>query len=300
MQQKILIINDSSLEGRIMLDLLSYQGYHVNVARSGQEGLSMAKSFEPDVIICDIVLPGMNGLELARLLQEDVDTQKIQIIIASSNNNKQDKLEAFRCGAFDYLVKPLDFDELLLRLEIVLRYKQSIDKLKRRETILRAGSIRDFLTGLYNRQYLDQKMAEELARVKRYGHTFSVLLTDVDFFKQINDRHGHLVGDKILIHLAGRLQLKVRSTDTVCRFGGEEFCIIAPETDSHGAFELAEKLRKTIEKEPVIVSEDFKIPITASFGIAEYEGPEETTKSLLERADRALYNAKKKGRNRVE
>ncbi|KAB2951169.1 diguanylate cyclase [Heliorestis acidaminivorans] len=300
MRQKILIINDSSLEGRIMLDLLSCQGYHVNVARNGHEGLSMARSFDPDLIICDLVLPGLSGLELVNQLKEDLSTKKIEIIFASGSNNKEDKIEAFKLGAFDYLLKPLDYDEMLMRLELALRYKRSIDKLKRRETIIRADSLRDFLTGLYNRQYLDQKMTEELARVKRYGNTFSILLLDIDFFKQINDTHGHLIGDKILIHVAGRLQLKVRSIDTVCRFGGEEFCVIAPETDITGASHLAEKLRKILGQEPVAISKELMIPVTASFGIAEYKGVDDTIQSLLERADRALYNAKKKGRNRVE
>lgn len=297
---KVLVVNDSLLEGRMSQDILTRQGYQVETARDGNEGLDMVRTFQPDVIISDVVLPRLSGLDMARRLKEGSESNEIPLIFASASDSKQDRIESFKAGGSDYITKPIDHEELILRIEIALRHKKAIDHLKRREGILRAGSSRDFLTGLYNRQFIDQKLAEELARVDRYGSTFSLVMMDLDHFKKINDTYGHPVGDKILIAVSGRMKSKVRPTDTVGRFGGEEFCVVAPETDLKGAFSLAEKLRKMVVGEAFPVSEELSIFVTASFGIAECRKQNETVQSLIERADKALYHAKNKGRNRVE
>ncbi|MZP30362.1 diguanylate cyclase [Heliobacterium undosum] len=297
---RVMIVNDSILEGRILLDLLSRRGYQVGIARNGFDALTMARTFHPDVIISDIVLPRMSGLDMIRRLKEGTEGYDIPVIFASSSEAKNDRLECLKAGGSDYIQKPIDHEELILRVEVALRHKTSIDSLKRREGILRAGSLRDPLTGLYNRRYFDQKLAEELARVDRYGSILTLIMLDIDHFKRINDNHGHLVGDKILITMAGRLKLNVRATDTVCRFGGEEFAIIAAETDLKGAFTLAEKMRETVANEPFVVSDDLALTVTSSFGISECKRVNETAQTLIDRADKALYEAKKSGRNRVE
>ncbi|MBM7868176.1 diguanylate cyclase [Heliobacterium gestii] len=297
---RVMIVNDSSLEGRILLDLLSRRGYQVGIARDGIDALTMVKTFQPDVIISDIVLPRMSGLDMVRRLKEAVEDYDIPVIFASSSDAKHDRLECLKAGGSDYIQKPIDHEELVLRVEVALRHKTSIDSLKRREGILRAGSLRDPLTGLYNRRYFDQKMAEELARVDRYGSILTLIMLDIDHFKRINDNYGHLVGDKVLITMAGRLKLNVRATDTVCRFGGEEFAIIAAETDLKGAFALAEKMRETVANEPFFVADGKTLSVTSSFGISQCSRINETSQTLIDRADKALYEAKKCGRNRVE
>ncbi|MTV48861.1 diguanylate cyclase [Heliobacillus mobilis] len=297
---RILIVNDSALEARILMDELSRSGFQVENARDGEMALAMIDSFQPDVIIADIVLPRLNGWDLARRLKENVDTSDVPIIFASSSENKSDRFESLKAGGSDYITKPIDYEELLLRIEVALRHKISIDSLKRREGILRAGSVRDTLTGLYNRRYFDQKLTEELARVDRFGSMLALMMIDIDHFKHINDTYGHLVGDKILINLAGRLNQRVRATDTICRFGGEEFALVAAETDLKGAFVLAEKIREIVSAEAYVISDELTINVTASFGITECRKHNETVQSLIDRADKALYQAKRNGRNRVE
>jgi diguanylate cyclase (GGDEF)-like protein/PAS domain S-box-containing protein len=195
-----------------------------------------------------------------------------------------------------YTAAPMYQDEEKLGVVVVFRDISSQKQMKRQ---LEHLATHDGLTGLKNRRELENKFKAELERAKRYNHCLSVLMTDIDHFKKVNDNYGHLAGDMVLIHFSQVLKKMTRQIDIVGRYGGEEFMIVLPETSQKSAIEVAERLRSYIAEKPIPIQRKQSISITASFGVATYQHGEQTTSQLMEAADQALYRAKEQGRNRV-
>ncbi|MGL1862267.1 MAG: diguanylate cyclase [Pseudodesulfovibrio sp.] len=284
MSTKVLIVDDNDGVRRMIKMHLDIAGdYEAHEAANGEECVKAVRTLQPDVVLLDIMMPVMDGIEACRQLREDPATASVYIIMLTAKAKVEDKVEGLDSGADDYLAKPFAPEELLARIR---RGSKVVDD--------RRIALFDPLTNLYNRRSFDSFFERELARSNRYGSHLSVILVDIDHFKKVNDTYGHPVGDDVLKRLAKILKESIRTSDMVCRWGGEEFVILMPETDLEAAAEKAESVRKSIEA--------YTFPkvgqLTASFGIS-YPLKDEAAMVLFERVDQALYQAKDTGRNRV-
>lgn len=418
-KQKILMVDDEPLNISVVAEIL-FQKYDLLVATNGEKALQIIHSdIKPDLILLDIMMPGMSGFEVAARIKENHKTSHIPIIFLTAKNDNESIVKGFELGAVDYLSKPFQKEELLVRIKNTLQtfnlrntlnraleksqsYVKTIEKQMRlidkniiisstdlkgnitevsdafckisgykKEQLIgkshriikhpemkastfvklwntitqneiwhgeiknrnkngsfywldtmiyplyddldtKVGytaisqnitdkkrveelSITDLLTQLHNRMYLENSFNKEIKRSKRYGHTFTVIMLDIDHFKEVNDTYGHDVGDQILVAISKILSEQIRETDILGRWGGEEFIIICPHTTENEASQLAEKLRCSIELHRF----DTVGQKTCSFGISAFDLNDDDCKEVIKRADEALYVAKKNGRNCV-
>ena len=206
---------------------------------------------------------------------------------------------ALDIGANDYLMRPVDNQELVARVRTQLRRKRYADRLREHVSRSMALAVTDPLTGLFNRRYMTSHLESTLNRASETGKPASLMVLDIDFFKSINDSLGHGAGDAVLRDFAGRIGRNIRGFDLACRYGGEEFVVVMPDTDGRTACMVAERLRRAMATETFDVGTGPPIDLTVSIGVAASQGPGETSEQLIERADKALYAAKHEGRNRV-
>ena len=288
----VLAIDDSELIHRLLKTRLQGERLELHNATSSAEGLKKAVALNPDIILLDIAMDGMNGFELLEKLKEDPRTRNIAVIFISATSEAMDRVKGLDMGAIDFICKPFDAFELKARVRSALRTQHLVKMLEQKAQI-------DGLTGLWNRRYFDQRMIQEISEAKRYSRPLSLVLCDIDRFKRLNDQFGHPFGDFVLDRVAQKLS-GGRTSDIVCRYGGEEFGLILPSTNIQQGHEVAERLR--IEIESILWSNKPDLVVTASFGICDTEnvGEEATPEALLEMTDSALYKAKQAGRNRVE
>jgi diguanylate cyclase (GGDEF)-like protein len=287
--QKVLVIDDSKTIQLTVRTFLKEEAVDIVCASTGEEGLRLATSDAPDVILLDVEMPAPNGFEVCRRLKEDATTARIPIIFLTGSSSTEQKVLGLDLGAVDYVTKPFEPAELSARVRASLRNKYMLDLLAQKAMI-------DGLTGMWNRAYLDQRLATELSLAHRHHRPFSMIMLDVDRFKSINDAHGHPFGDQVLRQVSRLVASGCRSEDIVCRYGGEEFAILAPMTSMDGAKTLAEHLRVAIHGE-VLQHRGAALRISCSFGVAELDL--DGRGSLVELADAALYRAKQSGRNCV-
>ena len=240
---KVLIIDDSPDALRLAQHHLVPEGLEVRCADSGKAGLEMATREGPDLILLDVDMPGLSGLDVCRVLKDDAKLCMVPVIFLSGSGGPDDKIAGLDLGAVDYVTKPFDAFELRARVRSALRTKRLQD-------LLRDYALVDPLTELPNRRALDERLRQEWARLLRHGGHLSVIMADLDHFKQINDRCGHLVGDETLRQVARRLFEGCRQSDMACRYGGEEFVIIAPEAPLDAAVEFADRLRSAVGSRP--------------------------------------------------
>lgn len=203
-------------------------------------------------------------------------------------------------GVNDYLTRPVDKNELIARVRTQLRKKRYADRLRHNVQLSLEMAITDQLTGLHNRRYMSRHLDNLVASARKNGKPISFVIMDIDFFKAVNDSHGHDIGDEVLKEFASRIAANVRGIDLACRYGGEEFVVVMPDTDVEFAYSVAERLRKSVETTPFDISRaPHHLNVTISIGIAGSKMPGDTASALLHRADQALYRAKHDGRNRV-
>ena len=288
----VLAIDDSELIHRLLKTRLQGERLELHNATSSADGLKKAVALNPDVILLDIAMDGMNGFELLEKLKEDPRTRNIAVIFISATSEAMDRVKGLDMGAIDFISKPFDAFELKARVRSALRTQHLVKMLEQKAQL-------DGLTGLWNRRYFDQRMIQEISEAKRYSRPLSLVLCDIDRFKRLNDQFGHPFGDFVLDRVAQKLS-GGRTSDIACRYGGEEFGLILPSTNIQHGHEVAERLR--IEIESILWSNKPDLVVTASFGICDTEnvGEEATPEALLEMTDSALYKAKQAGRNRVE
>ena len=294
----ILVVDDITENIQLLTFALEDDGHCVTAARNGRECLEHVKASLPDLILLDIMMPVMDGMEALRQLKSDGRHRNIPIIMASANDDQERVIQALDIGAHDFVSKPIIFPILAARIRSALRLRQAQQELtKANETLARLASI-DPLTGVYNRRYYYERAEIEFKKSLRYHHPLSVLMLDADHFKSVNDQFGHHMGDSVLIELTRVCTRLTRGSDFMGRLGGEEFAICCPETDLAGAKLLAERIREAIHN-CTVVNEDVKIKFTVSIGVAELTGNDENFDNIHERADQLLYQAKQLGRNRV-
>ncbi len=272
--------------------------YRTLIANNASGALAVLHKTVPDLILLDILLPDINGIELLKKIREDHPADDIPVIIVSILSDIKTKVEGIETGADDYLIKPVDRLEMLARIRANLRKSEAQRRLKSTLEIAAQQAITDPLTGLYNRQYLKNALLREIAHAKRYNKPFSMLMLDIDHFKGVNDTFGHLAGDGVLREIAGILKHNVRASDVAARYGGEEFVAVLTDTDTNGAMAAAEHLRETVARHGFSGVDGRQI--TISIGCTEFRPDDADMDAVIKRADEALYLAKQDGRNRVK
>ncbi|MFI4881840.1 MAG: diguanylate cyclase [Phycisphaerales bacterium JB064] len=287
----VLVVDDSPLVHRLLKARLRDENIELIHAHSGEEALEVICTQEIATVLLDLSMPGMDGFEVLRALGNKDDATHLPIIVLSGQQDSQDKIMAFALGAMDYITKPFDLAELRARLRSALRIHRLVGMLSERAQL-------DGLTGLWNRSHLDERLAQLVLSAERSDRPMSLALLDLDHFKSINDNYGHPAGDAALQGAADVIASTARGSDIPCRYGGEEFAILMPETTPEQARILCERLRQAIEARQWPAHPDRKI--TVSIGVCGAEGASGVApKQWLAEADAALYKAKETGRNRV-
>lgn len=294
----ILIVDDVSKNLQVVGAMLDDVGYATTFATSGKQAIERVKTANPDLILLDLMMPEINGLQVCEHLKADPLYAEIPIIFLTASNESEHLLQAFSQGAVDYVTKPYKAPELLARVKTHLELKYTRDELKQALVELEKLATTDPLTGIANRRHLLTLAEREFQRTHRYNNPFSVLMIDIDHFKLINDNYGHNIGDEALKIMADVTVNALRKVDIFGRFGGEEFVVFLPETQADEALLVAERIREAIATTPIYV-DDQTIHITVSIGVTIYESSEISLDGLLMEADKALYDAKKQGRNQV-
>lgn len=297
--RRILVVDDDKDIRKIVLRTLQMQGYQTFEADSGDAALKAIDSVAPHLVLLDVSMPGVDGVEtLMQLRQRD---NYVSVIFVSAQSSTEDVIRGLDAGADDYLCKPFDVTELLARIRAQLRIKDLNDRLKKANDRLKELVDIDDLTGLFNMRSLYKKLDFELDRARRHDRSMAVLMMDVDHFKRVNDNHDHLFGSWVLAQIGKMIRDNMRKIDFAARYGGDEYLIVMSEITREGASVFAQRLRERIEHTN-FQQDNFSIRLTASIGIA-VANPNEynvDARALVRFADKALYRAKEGGRNRVE
>ena len=291
MRPRVLAIDDSDLVHRLLRARLRHERIDLHSVYTADEGIEAAKNLQPEVILLDIDLEDLDGFEVLARLKADPSTRDIAVIFVSASNETMDRVRGLDLGAVDFVGKPFDVGELKARVRSALRMQRLVKMLAQRAQL-------DGLTGLWNRAYLDDRLEAETASAIRYGNPLSLVLCDLDRFKNLNDTYGHPFGDEVLERTAAILG-SGRSPDVACRYGGEEFALIVPGTDLQETIEVADRHRVRISE--IQWPERPGVYVSASFGVADLSciSGTPTPEKLIMVADQALYRAKNSGRNQV-
>jgi diguanylate cyclase (GGDEF)-like protein len=298
---RVLVVEDSRTQAEWLAQVLSREGYEVVIASDGREAIRRVRSDPPDLVLLDMILPDMDGLEVLRVLKSRTDEQFIPVILLSVKSDLDSRVTGLRIGADDFLAKPFADAEILARAGAMLRIKSLQDQLRTAKEQLEKLSATDGLTGLYNHRHFEERLNEEFRRAQRYSDPVSLVMLDLDHFKSVNDRYGHPFGDRVLRTTAELLRSSLRDPDICARYGGEEFAVILPKTHLQGALAVAERIVRAMRQKVYVVAEgEAELRVTASVGIAFFPSKDVTSSDLLVRfADEALYRAKREGRDKV-
>jgi two-component system cell cycle response regulator len=295
---RILIVEDRPESVAWFNSALEQKNKLVDVS-TFDEALVRARGGDFDLIVVSLGIRNFDGLRLCSHLRSLPEVRNSPILVLVSEGESRKLIQALDMGVNDYLMRPVDRNELLARVRTQLRKKRYSDKLRHNVQLSLEMAITDPLTGLHNRRYMASHL-DTLMKSACPAKPVSFLIMDIDYFKAVNDTHGHDVGDEVLREFANRISANVRGIDLACRHGGEEFVVVMPDTDSGFAFTVAERLRQSIESTPIKISRPpNSLTITVSIGIASSSGAPDVPDALLRRADQALYRAKREGRNRV-
>ncbi len=309
----ILVADDEIAIRELVGEILEGEGHEVTLAEDGEDALEKFKRTWHEIVFSDIRMPKMNGIKLLEAIKEI--NANTQFVVMTSHASIDNSIDALKKGAFDYILKP--FEDLDIVSDAANRAIANLSGIRRQQYLLntlarqnqeldslnkefREMAIRDGLTGLFNHRYAKERLDEEFDRSLRFGRELAVLFMDLDHFKFFNDTHGHQAGDEILQILAGLMMKNVRESDTLARWGGEEFIVIAPETNEEEGGVLAEKIRKAVaehafphaDKQPLGM-------VSLSIGMSSRSEQTENAEKLLRFADDAVYAAKDSGRNRT-
>lgn len=288
-KSNVLIVDDDPDKLHLLEVALRLAGCDVRTARDGEEALSLIDSYQPDLVISDVMMPGLDGFDLARRIRQNPRTKFIPVILQTAAHQKaEDMRRGSEAGALGYITDPTDLNLLLARVRTLLDFKAYLDTCEEE-------AFTDHLTGLPNRRRFERQLDREIERTQRYGRPFCILMLDIDNFKLVNDSHGHEAGDEVIRVTAKILQEGTRGIDLAARVGGEEFAVILTETKLNVALEVADRLRMAIKTAEI----RGEISVTGSFGVAEYPSSWESSRDLIAAADAALYRAKHRGRDCV-
>jgi two-component system, cell cycle response regulator len=296
---RVLVVDDRASSNERLTAMLAAE-QTVEVEADPNQALLRASEGNYDLVIVSLAFENFDGLRLCSQLRSLDRTRNVPILAIADGENHARMVRGLEIGVNDYLVRPIDKNELLARARTQVRKKRYTERLRDNVQMQIELAITDALTGLYNRRYMESHLATLIEQSAARAKSLSVLVLDIDYFKAVNDTHGHEAGDEVLREFALRVKKSIRGIDLACRYGGEEFVVVMPETDKAVATTVAERLRRCIAAEPFAVERGARaIPVTISIGIAALAGRGDTAADVLKRADQALYRAKRDGRNRV-
>lgn len=303
---KIVVLDDNTQNLKLISDVLEDAGYDVSLCLTSNQLLDYLHEEKelPDIIILDVMLPDMDGFEVCKRIKKSERTKDIPVIFLSARTETVDIVYGLGIGGVDYITKPFRPIELVARIQTHIEIKNIRDELKEKNIELvklneqlEEYAIKDPLTKLYNRRMMLTKFDEEISRCKRKNDVFSVILLDIDHFKQVNDNYGHNFGDEVLKIFSNLLMNSKRLEDFVARWGGEEFLLILPHTNGKGAYAVAQRIKEKVSEYEYFYNDE-KLHITATFGIAEFN-KDDTSEKIIKKADYALYYGKENGRNQI-
>ncbi|MCU0733584.1 MAG: PleD family two-component system response regulator [Hyphomonas sp.] len=296
---RLLLVDDRRSSWERLAQMLSAE-HHVDVEPDPQDALFRVAEGQYDLLMVSMGLANFDALRLCSQVRSLERTRALPVLVMIEKEENSRLLRGLEIGVNDYLMRPIDRNEMMARVRTQVRKKRYTDRLRDQVQQSMEMAVTDMLTGLHNRRYMETHLQNLMEDAAISGKPLSALVLDIDFFKSINDTHGHDIGDDVLREFADRLRKSVRGIDLACRLGGEEFVAIMPDTDMGIAAQVAERIRKKVAGEPFIVAGGSKaVNVTISIGLAVRQIDGDSPHELLRRADQALYRAKREGRNRV-
>jgi two-component system cell cycle response regulator len=296
---RILIVDDRPGSYDRISSVLAEE-HTVELEANPNEALFRAADGNYDLLIISLGLENFDALRLCSQVRSIDRTRNVPILAVTDPDSGARMVRGLEIGVNDYLMRPIDKNELLARARSQIRKRRYTERLRDNVQMSIEMAITDALTGLFNRRYMESHLATLIEQAISRGKPLTALVLDIDFFKSVNDTHGHDAGDDVLREFALRIKRSIRGIDLACRYGGEEFVVIMPETDMAVAAMVAERLRRRIAADPFAIQQGARtIPVTISIGVAAMRGKDDNAASVLKRADQALYRAKRDGRNRV-
>ena len=278
---KILMVDDEADILKVVRKRLEREGYEVLVASGGKQALILLEKEIPDLILLDITMPDMDGIEVCRKIKEQKFISHIPVIFFTACGSVDDKIRGLDKGVHDYITKPIEHRELLARIKAVLKVSEHYNEI----------SFKDELTGLYNYNFFERYFEYTFNLAKRYGRMFSLVIIDIDDFKNINDNYGHLCGNFVLKDISEKLRDVFRKVDIIVRYGGDEFAVVLPETNSEQASNVLARLRNTV-REIHLSYEGCDVEAKSSIGSSTYFEGAETKETVFNIADRNMYEEK--------
>jgi len=289
----ILVVDDEGIMRQLLADVLKDAGYNVWTAESGEEALKIAEKMEFEVVLTDLRMPGMTGIEVLKKFKEK--NTNICVIVITAYASVESAVEAMKIGAYDYITKPFNLEEIKIIIGRAMERQFLLEEAKQKDKY-KELSIVDGLTGLYNHRHFHEQLSVELNRSTRSNNPLSLILIDIDDFKKYNDAFGHLAGDQILKQIADIFLSVTRKVDIVARYGGEEFAVLLPETGKQEASSLARRIRGLVDQAHFGRA---GAHLTVSVGLATFPQDAQDKNEMIKKADETLYQAKRLGKNRV-
>ncbi|HVM10055.1 MAG TPA: diguanylate cyclase [Acidimicrobiales bacterium] len=297
MRGRVLVVDDDPIIRGLVVGQLANDGHDVLEASDGRAALDQLRIEPLDVVLLDIEMPDLDGFAVLRALADDERFGEIPIIVLTARDAADDAVRALELGATDFLRKPVQAAELAARVRTSLRIARVQQDLRACRAELQEVTRADQLTGLANRRHIDEHLSMAMSAARRHNHPMSCLVVDIDHFRRLNDTEGHAAGDEVLRVAASRLSHVLRGEDMAGRWGGEEFLVVAPNTDLDGAWRLGERIREAIGGTPIPLSAGRDVLVTVSIGCATGRGDDIDRQLRL--AEQALAQAKEAGRNKV-
>jgi len=296
----ILLVDDHDRSGETMERSLS-EAAAVTRIPGGEDAADKARDKTYDLVIVSLSMKSTDGLRICSRLRSFEETRHLPVlvVIEESDRGRQQLLRALEMGVNDYLMRPIEHQELMARVRTQVRRKRYADQLRENFHLSMQMATTDAVTGLYNRHYMSSHLETQIQSARRTKKPLSLAMLDIDHFKEVNDTYGHAAGDEILHEFGKRVARNVRGVDLVARYGGEEFVVIMPDTDQEAAQRIAERLLSTIGEAAFELEDGTEVRLTTSLGLATSSEETASANELLQQADAALYRAKDEGRNRV-
>lgn len=295
---RIMVVDDHPRSATRLIEVMSKHNETV-AEKDAQSALHKLVADNYDLVVISLSLQSSDGLRLCSQIRSDQKLRHLPIVMLVEPGDEARLLRGLDMGVNDYLMRPIDRHELLARVRTQIKRKRHSDYLRHRLEESVEMSVTDALTGLHNRRYMESHLKTLVENALRNGRHLSMLIADIDHFKNVNDTYGHDVGDEVLKEFAARLKRNTRGVDLACRLGGEEFVIIMPDTDIARGYQIGERMRAFVAAEQFRISDDLTIRVTASVGLSTLEYSDDTPETMYKRSDTALYAAKRRGRNRV-